>query len=193
MQHSANALESWFVTSKSSRRAFLSATFASFAWLITGDRASAASPAISAGAPCKVKGRERTVDGVTFVCRNAKGKLVWRRTPAEVKNKVTTVRVLESANLELGKTKVVDVPAPNGVSTGIVLTRTDAGITALRVNCTHAGFPVARVGKILECELHGSQFEPTTGAVITGPAVRPLLRYEATETNGGIYVTISDS
>ena len=161
--------------------------------MITGDRASAATPAISAGAPCKVKGRERTVDGATFVCRNVKGKLVWRRTPAEVKDKVITVRVLESADLELGNTKVVVVPAPNGGSTGVVLTRTDAVITALSVNCTHQGFPVARVGKVLQCELHGSQFEPTTGAVITGPAVRPLVRYEATETNGGIYVTISNS
>ncbi|MGA1612048.1 MAG: hypothetical protein ACO38R_08750, partial [Ilumatobacteraceae bacterium] len=66
----------------SSRRAFFSATAASLAWLFVGDRASAA-PANLAGTPCKVKGRERTVDGVTFVCRNAKGKLVWRRKPGE--------------------------------------------------------------------------------------------------------------
>ena len=74
---------------KSSRRAFLSATVASFAWLITGGQASAAAPAITAGAPCKVKGRERTVDGVTFVCRNVKGKLIWRRAPV-----TTQVQVL---------------------------------------------------------------------------------------------------
>ena len=177
----------------SSRRAFLSATVASFVWLVTGDRASAATPAISAGAPCKVKGRERTVDGVTFVCRTAKGKLVWRRTPGEATSKVTTVRALESADLELGKTKVVDVPAPNGGLTGVVLTRTDAGITALRVNCTHAGFPVARVGKILECELHGSRFDPATGEVVLGPAVRPLTRYEVVEQDGGIFVTVRNS
>jgi len=179
---------------KSSRRAFLSATVASFAWLLTGGQASAA---ITAGAPCKVKGRERTVNGVTFVCRNVKGKLIWRRTPtavqqpATIQQQVFTVRALESAALELGSTKVVNVPVPSGGTTGVVVTRTDIGITALRVNCTHAGFPVARVGKVLECELHGSQFEPTTGAVINGPAVRPLFSYEATESNGGIYVTVS--
>lgn len=173
---------------KSSRRAFLSATVASFAWLLTGGEASAA---ITAGAPCKVKGRERTVNGVTFVCRNVKGKLIWRRTPAPVQQQVFTVRALESAALELGSTKVVNVPVPSGGTTGVAITRTDTGITALRVNCTHAGFPVARVGKVLECELHGSQFEPTTGAVINGPAVRPLFSYEATESNGGIYVTVS--
>lgn len=175
----------------SSRRAFLSATVASFAWLLTGGQASGAAPAITAGAPCKVKGRERTVDGVTFVCRNVKGKLVWRRTPVAVQQQVFTVRALESAVLVIGQTKVVDVPVPSGGTTGVVVTRTDTGITALRVACTHAGFPVARVGNVLECELHGSRFEPTTGAVLNGPASSPLFRYEATESNGGIYVTVS--
>ena len=181
----------------SSRRAFLSATVASFAWLFVGDRASAATPTIAAGAPCKTKGKERTVDGVTFVCRNAKGKLVWRRKPGEATPpgektvKVVTVRVLESSELELGKTKVVNASDPNGGTTGIVLTRTSSGITALLVNCTHQGFPVGRVGAVLECELHGSRFNPETGAVINGPATRALSRYDASETNGGIYVTIS--
>lgn len=177
----------------SSRRAFLSATVASFAWLLTGGQASAAAPAITAGAPCKVKGRERTVNGVKFVCRNVKGKLIWRGTPVAVQQQVFTVRALESAALELGGSKVVDVPVPWGGTTGVVVTRTNTGITALRVNCTHAGFPVARVGNVLECELHGSKFEPTSGAVLNGPAVSPLFRYEATESNGGIYVTVSNN
>ena len=140
-----------------------------------------------------MKGRERTVNGVTFVCRNVKGKLIWRRTPVAVQQQVFTVRALEGAALELGSTKVVNVPVPSGGTTGVVVTRTETGITALRVACTHAGFPVARVGNVLECELHGSRFEPTTGAVLNGPAVRPLFSYEATESNGGIYVTVSNS
>lgn len=181
------------MSNKSSRRAFLSATVATFAWLITGDRASASKPAITAGDPCKAKGRERTVDGVTFVCRNAKGKLVWRRTPGEAAIKVVTVRVLESTELEVGKTKVVNAPDPVGGTTGVVLTRTSAGITALRINCTHAGFPVGLVGTVLECELHGSRFNPENGAVINGPATRPLTRYDASESNGGIYVTITSA
>ena len=178
---------------KSSRRAFLSATVASFAWLLTGGEASGASPAITAGAPCKVKGRERTVNGVTFVCRNAKGKLVWRKSPSVAQEQMFTVRALESTALAVGQTKVVDVPVPSGGTTGVVVTRTESGITALRVNCTHAGFPVARVGNVLECELHGSQFEPSTGAVVTGPAARALFRYEATESNNGIYVTVRNN
>ncbi len=180
------------IDKKSSRRSFLSATVASFTWLVVGDRASAA-PANLAGTPCKVKGRERKVDGVTFVCRNAKGKLVWRKKPGEATAKVVTVRVLESSALELGGTKVVDVSGPNGSIVGVVLTRTSAGIAALRVNCTHAGFPVGRVGAVLECELHGSRFNPETGAVINGPATRPLTRYDASETNGGIYLTVTSA
>jgi len=178
------------IDKNSSRRAFLSATVASFTWLIVGDRATAA-PANLAGTPCKAKGRERKVNGVTFVCRNAKGKLVWRRKPGQAAAKIVAVRVLESSALALGSTKVVDVPAPNGGTVGVVLTRTSAGITALRVNCTHQGFPVGRVGAVLECELHGSRFNPETGAVINGPAARPLTRYDASETNGGIYVTVT--
>lgn len=177
----------------STRRTFISASVASFAWLLMGGSASGAAPAITAGAPCKVKGRERTVKGVTYICRSAKGKLVWRKSPTVVQEQVFTVRVLESAALVVGQTKVVDVPVPSGGTTGVVVTRTESGITALRVNCTHAGFPVARVGNVLECELHGSRFEPTTGAVLNGPAAIPLFRYEATESNNGIYVTVRNN
>ena len=175
------------------RRAFISGSLAGFAWLITGGKASAGSPAIRAGAPCKVKGRQRTVKGVTFVCRQEKRKLVWRRMPATAKKVVFTSRVLDGAALEIGKTRVVDVAVPGGGVTGVVLTRTEQGVTALRVNCTHAGFPVARVGKILECDQHGSRFDPATGEVVLGPAVRPLTRYEVLEQDGGIFVTVRNS
>ena len=90
------------------------------------------------------------------------------------------------------KVFVHGVPETSAIWSPLV-TRTDTGITALRVNCTHAGFPVARVGNVLECELHGSQFEPGTGAVVTGPAARALFRYEATESNNGIYVTVRNN
>ena len=176
-----------------SRRSFLSVTAASLAWMFSGSRAHAAAPTIAAGSPCKSAGRERTVNGVTFACRNVNGKLVWRRKKFATVDQVVTVRVLESSALLVGATKIVEVPTAPGGTTGVAVTRTDSGITALRVNCTHQGFPVSRVDKVLECELHGSQFDPATGSVITGPASRPLLRYDATESDGGIYVTVRPS
>ena len=176
-----------------SRRAFLTASLTGFAWMFNGGSAGAVSPTITAGSPCKVKGRQRTVNGVTYVCRQQKGKLVWRRTPAVVEELVFTARVLDGAALELGKTQIVDVAVPGGGTTGVVLTRTEQGVTALRVNCTHQGFPVMRVGKVLECELHGSRFEPATGEVVLGPASRSLQRYEVSEADGGIFVTVRNS
>ena len=172
------------------RRSFLSLSVASLAWMFGDFPARAASPTISAGAPCKVAGRQRTVNGVTFACTKVKGKLVWKRQKFATVDQVVTARVLESSALAPGASSTVTVGLPGGGSTDVVLTRTPSSITALRVNCTHQGFPVGRVGSVLECELHGSQFDPATGAVITGPASRPLLRYDASESDGGIYVTI---
>lgn len=170
-----------------SRRSFLSLTLASLAWMVTPSSASAS---ISAGSPCKVAGRERTVNGVTFVCRKVKGKLVWQRKKFATVDEVVTTRVLESAALALGASAVVEVALSRGGSTGVIVSRSQDGLSAFRVNCTHQGFPVTRIGKVLECELHGSQFDPATGAVVTGPASRPLLRYEATESDGSIFVTV---
>ena len=188
-----SALYSSVVSRLSSRREFFAATVASLAWMLSGGNADATNPSISIGAPCKSAGRERTVNGVTFVCRKEKKKLVWRRKKFPTVSQVTTERVLESVDLAISETKIVNVHIANGGTTGVVLTRTESGITALRVNCSHQGFPVNRTKNVLECELHGSQFDPATGAVILGPAVNPLLRYEASDSNGGIYVTIRPS
>ncbi len=170
-----------------SRRSFLSLTLASSAWMLSPSLASAS---ISNGSPCKTVGRERTVNGVTFACRKVKGKLVWQRKKFATVDEVVTTRVLDSAALALGASTVVEVALSRGGSTGVIVSRNQDGLSAFRVNCTHQGFPVTRIDKVLECELHGSQFDPATGAVVTGPASRPLLRYEGTESDGSIFVTI---
>ena len=122
------------------------------------------------------------------MCRKRNGALRWKKKDVPVAP--VTLRVLDSGALELGATTMVDVSLPTSGSTGVVLTRTHDGVTALRVNCTHQGFPVELRGQILECELHGSQFDPKTGDVVTGPASRPLPRYTAVEQDGAIFVTI---
>jgi len=115
---------------------------------------------------------------------------VWQRKKFATVDEVVTTRVLDSAALALGASTVVEVALSRGGSTGVIVSRNQDGLSAFRVNCTHQGFPVTRIDKVLECELHGSQFDPATGAVVTGPASRPLLRYEATESDGSIFVTI---
>jgi nitrite reductase/ring-hydroxylating ferredoxin subunit len=49
--------------------------------------------------------------------------------------------------------------------------------------CTHLGCPLssgALLGKVITCECHGSQFDVTTGDVVSGPARVPIETYALT-------------
>jgi Rieske Fe-S protein len=74
-------------------------------------------------------------------------------------------------------TTVSAVPAGGGVvKSGVVITKDDSGtIHAFSATCTHQGCTVSSVsnGAII-CPCHGSKFDAGTGAVIQGPATRPL-------------------
>lgn len=86
--------------------------------------------------------------------------------------------------------KVEDIPTDGGlVLDDAVLTRTAAGeVHAFSPVCTHQGCRVDRVadGKI-DCPCHGSSFDARTGAVVAGPAPRPLPKVAVTVKAGGIY------
>jgi Rieske Fe-S protein len=53
-------------------------------------------------------------------------------------------------------------------------------VTGLNARCTHQGCTVAPQGAVLHCPCHGSEFQPGTGAVLQGPAARPLARVNVT-------------
>lgn len=181
------------VTPPPSRRTFLASIGAAAAWLVAAPvgAAFAVSPGIAKGDPCKKAGRERKVGNKTFVCTERNGRLRWQPKKVETAQTATTVRVLDAAALAVGTSRVVNVADPRGGTSGVVVTRTSSGISAFRVNCTHAGYPVERRGAVLECDLHGSKFDPATGQVVNGPATRALTRYSAREADGGIFVTIT--
>jgi nitrite reductase/ring-hydroxylating ferredoxin subunit len=40
------------------------------------------------------------------------------------------------------------------------------------------------------CQCHGSRFDVTTGAVISGPATDPLIMYEVQEVEGGVQIRV---
>jgi cytochrome b6-f complex iron-sulfur subunit len=66
----------------------------------------------------------------------------------------------------------VVVQAPSGK---IAVARPTAGsVVAFSAICTHQGCTVMAAGKRLECPCHGSIFDAFTGAVVQGPAQRPL-------------------
>ena len=81
----------------------------------------------------------------------------------------------KSANNVL--TTVSKVPAGGGVITsGVVVTKDTSGaIHAFSATCTHQGCTVSSVsGGTINCPCHGSRFNADTGAVVNGPATRPL-------------------
>ena len=43
-------------------------------------------------------------------------------------------------------------------------------------------------GTTIMCQCHGSRFDLTTGAVIEGPATKPLIVYEVHEVEGSIHI-----
>ncbi len=66
----------------------------------------------------------------------------------------------------------VVVQAPSGK---IAVAQPTAGrVVAFSAICTHQGCTVMAAGKRLECPCHGSIFDAFTGAVVQGPAQRPL-------------------
>ncbi len=91
-----------------------------------------------------------------------------------------------------GKTAIAsvsDIPADSGLiadapSGQVILAKQDGKVVAHTAVCTHQGGIIDGAGV---CPLHGSRFNPATGAVINGPATEPLAVVAVTETDGKVY------
>ena len=82
------------------------------------------------------------------------------------------VRVGSSTDVVAGTMRVFDV-----AGTKVTVTRADGGLCAFDDTCTHKGCSLAKgklEGTTVTCPCHGSQFDVTTGAVLRGPAQRPV-------------------
>jgi Rieske Fe-S protein len=84
------------------------------------------------------------------------------------------------------------VPIGGGVvlsSDTVVLTRGSTGpVHAFSAVCTHQGCLVNQVSDgTIDCPCHGSRFNAETGAVVAGPAPRPLPAVAITVRDGGVY------
>ena len=122
-----------------------------------------------------------------------------RGLPATVAGMATTGAALESAGCAIAASyqvmapngrvvlSVPDVQARMGEGGALILRGTDlpeavmllrhaAGFNAVGTTCTHLGCSVRPGKSQLQCPCHGSSFD-LTGAVIRGPAQRPLNQY----------------
>ncbi|MDP9118529.1 MAG: Rieske (2Fe-2S) protein [Actinomycetota bacterium] len=78
--------------------------------------------------------------------------------------------------------KLAQVPVGGSASSSslldggpVVVAQPSAGaVVAFSAVCTHQGCPVSPAGKQFQCPCHGSVYDAFTGAVISGPARRPL-------------------
>ncbi len=89
---------------------------------------------------------------------------------------------------------VSEVPQNGGVvltADKIVLVHeADGSLMAFSAVCTHQGCIVASVQHgIIQCPCHGSQYSAVTGAVVHGPAPRPLARIPIVVQDSYIYTS----
>ena len=83
-----------------------------------------------------------------------------------------TVRVGKANEFGANEMRVVDVGG-----TKVTVVRALGDLHAFDNTCTHLGCSLAEGkldGKIVTCPCHGSQFDVTSGAVLHGPAQRPV-------------------
>jgi nitrite reductase/ring-hydroxylating ferredoxin subunit len=82
------------------------------------------------------------------------------------------VRVGKSKDVVAGKMRVFDV-----AGTKVNVANAGGNLHAFDDTCTHTGCSLA-MGKLdgttVTCACHGSQFDVTSGAVLRGPAQRPV-------------------
>lgn len=91
------------------------------------------------------------------------------------------VRVGNAKDVAIGQMRVVDV-----AGTKVNVANADGQLYAFDDTCTHQGCSLAKGeldGTTVTCPCHGSEFEVTSGAVLRGPAERPV-RSRAVQVQG---------
>lgn len=89
-----------------------------------------------------------------------------------------------------------DIPAEQGMrveidGVPIAVWNVDGRFYATSDTCTHEETPLSDGdlwGEVVECPLHGAQFDVTTGEVLSLPAIFPLSTYPVKVEDGVIYV-----
>jgi nitrite reductase/ring-hydroxylating ferredoxin subunit len=76
--------------------------------------------------------------------------------------------------------------------TPVCLVRVGDAVYALEDRCSHAEFPISDGDMVddlvLECPLHGAQFDVRTGEALEPPAEAPIASYEVRIADGAVWV-----
>lgn len=78
---------------------------------------------------------------------------------------------------------------PPGFADPVLVLRVPGGFAAVSPICTHRGCTVEVAGDRLECPCHGSTYD-RTGALLGGPAERPLARFGVTTSTDRVVIDL---
>ena len=99
------------------------------------------------------------------------------------------IQVAKIDDVPPGSATVVDV---KGIE--VALINSGGELYAIGNECTHAGGSLGEGDLIeenqIECPLHGSVFDITSGEVVVGPADEPVPSYEVKVENGVVSVAV---
>ena len=100
---------------------------------------------------------------------------------------VTEVTLRDAQKLPLGSVLMFKF----GSSPAMLIHHRDGSWVALGAVCTHLGCTVQYLPKVnrIHCFCHGGEYDPNTGANISGPPPRPLKRFVAKVGEEGIVVS----
>ena len=96
------------------------------------------------------------------------------------------LRIGGSKDVNKGQMRVFDV-----AGTKVNVANAEGQLYAFDDTCTHMGCSLANghlAGTVVTCACHGSQFDVTSGAVLRGPAERPV-RSRAVQVKGDDLLT----
>ena len=94
------------------------------------------------------------------------------------------IQVGSSKAVSAGQMRVFDV-----AGTRVNVASVDGRLYAFDDTCTHAGCSLTKGkldGTTVTCACHGSQFDVTSGAVLRGPAQRPVRSHKVEVQDGAI-------
>jgi cytochrome b6-f complex iron-sulfur subunit len=110
-------------------------------------------------------------------CGSSSSKSQSQSTPT------ANAQLVKLDDIEVGR--CVSAQLPDG-RTAIVSRPTSDTAVAFSAKCTHMGCTVQPAGTELHCPCHGSKYNALTGAVIHGPAPRPLAKLAVRVANGEV-------
>ena len=98
----------------------------------------------------------------------------------------TASQLVESSKVPVGGG--LKVESTSGVL--MIVQPTRGNFAAYSAICTHAGCEVSRAtASAIICTCHDSEFSTSDGAIVSGPASRPLKKFDVIERNGMLFLS----